>query len=336
MSESRPPSIKDIAERAGVSYQAVSRILNGGGRASAETRERVMQIASDIGYRRNAFARALVTRRSHTIGVIADSSPKYGPVSTLAAVQVAARAADYTTLVATVARPTLAEYDAILREFDEAGIEGIVVIAPRVQMAMLAEQSAVGRPIVVLAPGETQVPGAVVFYEDQEQGARLATRHLIDLGHRHIAHIAGSQEWLDGQVRVRGWQAEMSLAQLPAPRIHYGDWTGESAYEIGRRMIATELPTAVFVASDLMALGFMRALNEAGLKVPGDVSIVGFDDNEFSAQTSPPFTTVRQSFVEVGTRCVEILVDLLAGRPPHTQPLMPKLVIRQSTGPVRR
>lgn len=336
MSETRPPSIKDIAERAGVSYQTVSRILNGGGRASAETRERVLAIAEDIGYRRNAFARALVTRRSHSIGVIADSSPKYGPVSTLTAVQAAARAAGYTTLVATVTRPTAEQYDEILREFDEAGIEGIVVIAPRVQMAQLAEQNAVGRPVVVLAPGETQVPGAVVFFEDQEQGARLATRHLIDLGHRHIAHIAGSQEWLDGQVRVRGWQAEMSQAQLPAPRVHYGDWTGDSAYAIGRLLISSDLPSAVFVASDLMALGFMRALHEAGLRVPEDVSVVGFDDAEFSAQTSPPITTVRQSFAEVGTRCVEILVDLLAGRPPDTHPLVPKLIVRESTAPARR
>lgn len=334
MSERRTPSIKDVAERAGVSYQAVSRILNGGGRASEETRQRVLAVAQELGYRRNAYARALVTRRTLTIGVIADSSPKYGPVSTLAAVQAAARAAGYTTMVATVGKPTREAFDQILREFSEAGIEGIAVIAPRVELAMLAEHSAVGRPVVVLAPGETQVPGAVAFFEDQEQGARQATRHLISLGHRNIVHIAGSQDWLDGRVRVRGWQAEMRAAGLPAPRIRYGDWSGDSAYAIGREMCDEGLPSAVFVASDLMALGFLRALYERGVRVPDDLSIVGFDDNEFAAQMFPPLTTVRQSFAEVGTRCVEVLLDLLGKREPNLEPMTPTLVIRDSTAAV--
>lgn len=335
MSQQRTPSIKDVAEKAGVSYQAVSRILNGGGRASEETRRRVLKVADELGYRRNAYARALVTRRTLTIGVIADGSPKYGPVSTLSAVQAAARKAGYTTLVATVGHATRSTFDHILKEFAEAGIEGIIVIAPRVELALIAENSAVGRPIVVLAPGDTQVPGAEVFFEDQEFGARLATKHLIDLGHRDIVHIAGSQDWLDGQVRLRGWQAEMARAGLPADRVHYGDWSGESAYEIGKELCRNGLPTAAFVASDLMALGFMRALHENDVRVPADISIVGFDDNEFASQTAPPLTTVRQSFAEVGTRCVGILLDLLEKKEPRDEPVIPTLMERESTAPPR-
>ncbi len=160
----------------------------------------------------------------------------------------------------------------------------------------------------MLAPGEASQAGITVFYEDQELGARLAVRHLVHLGHRDVAHLAGNQEWLDGQVRLRGWQAELDAHEIPAGAIRYGDWSGESAYRIGRQMVAEGLPSSIFVASDLMALAFLRALYEAGVSVPGDISVVGFDDNEFAPQMHPPLTTVRQSFATVGSRCMEILL----------------------------
>lgn len=330
------PSVKDIAKAAGVSYQTVSRVLNGGGRVSEGTRQRVHQIANDLGYRRNAYARALVTRRSHAIGVIADPSPKYGPVSTLAAVESAARAAGYTALVTTVSAPGRQALRDALEHFEESGVEGLVVIAPRVHLAQLAEQLSVDIPVVILAPGETNVPASVtVFYEDQEYGARLATRHLIEQGHRNIVHIAGSQEWLDGRVRLRGWQQELAEQRIPAPRVWYADWSGASAYRIANEIISQRrLPSGIFVASDLMALGVMRALYENGLSVPGDVSIVGFDDNEFATQTYPPLTTVRQSFAEVGAKCMEILLGKLAGIDVDATPMLPTLVRRDSVAPL--
>ena len=117
----------------------------------------------------------------------------------------------------------------------ERGVEGIVVIAPRVSLAHVTQETQAGIPIVMLSPGEASQPGITVFYEDQELGARLATRHLIELGHREVAHLAGSQEWLDGQVRLRGWQAELRAHAIPAVAVKYGDWTGESGYRIGQR-----------------------------------------------------------------------------------------------------
>ena len=185
----------------------------------------------------------------------------------------------------------------------------------------------------MLAPGAATLPGITVFYEDQELGARLAVRHLLQLGHRHVAHLAGSQEWLDGRVRLRGWQTELDARGLPAGTVRYGDWSGDSAYRIGREMVAEGLPTAIFVASDLMALGFLRALSEAGASVPRDISVVGFDDNEFAPHTNPPLTTVRQSFATVGTRCMEILLGLIEGHEVDTTPAAPQLIVRQSTAP---
>jgi DNA-binding LacI/PurR family transcriptional regulator len=335
VAEPRRPSLKDVARAAGVSYQTVSRVINNGPRVSTDTRTRVLAVIAELGYRRNETARALVTNRSKTIGVIADGSPRFGPVNTLTAVEAAARAAGYTALVTTMVSPEPELVVEAFNGFIERGVDGIVVIAPRVPLAQVTQQISVSVPVVMLAPGKTSHDGYTVFYEDQELGARLATRHLIDLGHRDIAHLAGNQEWLDGQVRLRGWQAELAAAKIPALPVRYGDWSGDSAYLIGQEMVASGLPEAIFIASDLMALGFMRALYEAGVSVPGDISVVGFDDNEFAPQTFPPLTTVRQSFTTVGTRCMEILLGLIDGSQVDTAPAVPQLVVRASTARAR-
>lgn len=330
------PSLKDVARAAEVSYQTVSRVINDGPRVSVATRDRVLAVIAELGYRRNDAARALVTNRSQTIGVIADASPRYGPVSTLAAVESAAREAGYTALVATMSNPDQRTVVNAFNSFTERGVEGIIVVAPRVPLAQATQEARVSIPVVVLAPGQTSHDGLTVFFEDQELGARLATRHLIQLGHREVAHLAGSQEWLDGQVRLRGWQAELNTAKLPAVAVQYGDWSGESAYRIGKKMVAEGLPSSIFIASDLMALGFMRALYEHGLSVPRDISIVGFDDNEFAPHVFPPLTTVRQSFATVGSRCMEILLGLIAGIPVDTTPATPQLVVRESAAAPHR
>lgn len=332
----RRPSLKDVAREAGVSYQTVSRVINGGPRVSEETRARVLTVVAELGYRRNDNARALVTNRSRTIGVIADASPRFGPVSTLAAVEKAARDAGYNAIVTTMSNPSPDDAIQAFQEFSKRLVEGIVVIAPRVPIADVVQAVPVTAPVVLLAPGEASHDGFTVFYEDQELGARLATRHLIELGHRRIVHLAGNQNWLDGQVRLRGFQAELTAHAIPALPVRYGDWSGDSGYEIGRRMLAADdLPTAMFIASDLMALGFLRALYEAGVSVPGDISVVGFDDNEFAPQVFPPLTTVRQSFGVVGERCMEILLALVDGRPVDTTPAEPRLVVRKSTARLR-
>lgn len=331
----RRPSLKDVAREAGVSYQTVSRVVNGGGRVSVATRDRVLGVIAELGYRRNDVARALVTSRSRVIGVIADASPKFGPVSTLAAVESAARDAGYTALVSTMSYPDPELVGQAFQAFAERGVEGIVVIAPRVSLAHVAQEVRAAIPTVMLSPGETSHPGITVFYEDQGLGARLATRHLIELGHREVAHLAGSQDWLDGQVRLRGWQAELRAHALPAPAVQYGDWSGDSAYRIGKLMCDEGLPSSIFIASDLMALGFLRALYERGVRVPADISVVGFDDNEFAPQVFPPLTTVRQSFATVGSRCMEILLGLIDGRDVDTTPAVPELVVRSSAAAPR-
>jgi DNA-binding LacI/PurR family transcriptional regulator len=330
--QSGRPSLKDVARAVGVSYQTVSRVVNGGPRVSAQTRERVQAAIDQLGYRPNGAARALVTDKTATIGVLADASQRLGPISTLAAVEQAARLVGYEVLVTMLTQPDAALAAQAFRRFAERRVEGIVVIAPRMPMATVLKDCRVDVPAVLLAPGEVSHDGFAVFYEDQRAGARLAVRHLIEQGHHRIAHLAGAQHWLDGQVRLRGYLEEIESADISPLPVIYGDWSGKSGYQAGQELLQRSLPTAVFAGSDLMALGLIRALYEHGLSVPGDVSVVGFDDAEFASQVYPPLTTVRQDFSAVGQRCLEILMTLIHGGTPEVAPALPRLIVRASTG----
>lgn len=329
----RRPGMRSVAERAGVSYQTVSRVLNGAPDVAAGTRERVLAAIEEIGYRRNSAARALRTSRSGVIGVITEGSMRYGPVGTLAGVEDAAREAGYQSHVATLREADPRSMTEAFDRFAESGAEGVVVIAPEVDAASAARAAVARVPIVLLAPGEASRPGVYAISEDQELGARYATRHLLDLGHREVAHLAGAQDWLDGQVRVRGWQHELRKAGIEPPRFLEGDWTGDQAYAVGQRLVREGLPSSVFAASDLMALGLLRAFAEAGVRVPEDISVVGFDDVEWAQQFFPPLTSVRQDFAALGRRCMGILIAAIEGGPVDTTPIEPHLYVRASTGP---
>ncbi len=334
----KQPSLHDVAKLAGCSYQTVSRVVNSDARVSDATRERVMAAIAATGYRRNSAARALVTARAGVIGVVTDGSWRYGPMGALYGVEEAARKAGYSVLMSVRERDSFKSLESTLEAFADAFVDGIVVIAPLRTEAALTRQ--VGSsfswarrlPVVMLAPDPTPADGVLIVSEDQHLGARLATRHLIRLGHRTIVHVAGSQKWLDGSVRLEGWRAELTAHGLEVPEPIFGKWTGQSGYDAGRRLIKSGLPDAVFAASDLMALGMMRAFHEAGVRVPDDVSVVGFDDHEFARQFSPPLTTVRQDFRALGHRCLELLLAG-DGEPKLREPIRPRLLVRLSTRP---
>jgi DNA-binding LacI/PurR family transcriptional regulator len=169
---------------------------------------------------------------------------------------------------------------------------------------------------------------------DQIAGARLATRHLLDLGHRDIYHLAGPQDWIEAEARMRGFLDAMSAADAPTTAPILGDWTAEFGFYAGREMLRLRDFTAIFSSNDQMALGLIHAVRDAGLDVPGDVSIVGFDDIPEAAHFWPPLTTVRQDFAEVGRRCVALLLDGMGGTGDRYRgTITPELVVRSSTGP---
>lgn len=330
----RQPGMHDVAARAGVSHQTVSRVLNGDPTVRPATRETVLEAVRALGYRRNRAARALVTRRTATVGVLAPGSALFGPTSTLVAVEGAAREAGYFVSVATVPGWAPEGIGRALEHFMEHGVEALVVIAPHDDAVAALGRVGVEVPVVVVGPASPG-GGLHAVSVDQHRGARLATRHLLDLGHAGVAHVAGPADWIDARERLRGWTDELAADARAVPAPVLGDWTARSGYEAGRALLAGDLPTAVFAANDQLALGLLRAFAEAGVRVPEDVSVVGFDDVDGSAYFHPPLTTVRQDFDALGRRCLALVVALLEGAAPADELLEPHLVVRGSTAPPR-
>jgi DNA-binding LacI/PurR family transcriptional regulator len=173
---------------------------------------------------------------------------------------------------------------------------------------------------------------------DNVSGAAQAARHLLDLGHQTVHHIAGPESWPDAQERVEGWRQALRSAGAPEPGMLRGDWSARSGYEIGHRLATMPEVTAVQCGNDQMALGLLRALAEHGRRVPDDVSVVGFDDFPEAAFFLPPLTTVRQNFGELGRRALHLLLDVISGEhgPEPTLPIEAELVVRASAGPAGR
>lgn len=331
------PSILDVAAAAGVSHQTVSRVLNGSANVLPETRERVRVAIAELGYRRNSVARALARRKSETIGVITTTSLDYGPSSILMEIELAARASGYYTVVAPVEDYDDASIEEALDHFLGLPVEGLVVIAPLRDVAADMSKKAIPVPVVaVTTQALADEAGVVPVAIDQERGARLALEHLYGLGHRDIAHIAGESKFFEARARERAWRDFMAEKGLPIREPGERGWEFRVGYEEGRRFLAEGLPTAVFCANDQIALGLYRALEEVGRTVPGDVSIVGFDDMPASAYYSPALTTINQDFANLGRLVLETLLEEIGEAQRGLKvrrALPPTLVIRDSTAP---
>jgi len=330
-SSTRPPAMSDVAVLAGVSHQTVSRVLNDHPSVRPETRRRVIEAIEAIGYRRNSAARTLVTRRSETIGVVTTGSALFGPTSTLIAIEEAARDSGLFVSVATVRLWDAAEVRTALDHFMTQGIDGVVVIAPQDDALDAVRAYDARIPVVMVGSHEVQ-PGRVhAVAVDQYAGARTAVRHLLDLGHTDVAHLAGPRDWIDARERHRGWQDELASAGIAAGEPIDGDWSAERGYRVGLELAASGLPSAVFAANDQLALGLLHAFAEGGVSVPSHVSVVGFDDVDGAAHFFPPLTTVRQDFAALGRRCLMVLRSAIADGTVVADPIIPRLVVRSST-----
>nr|WP_252446011.1 LacI family DNA-binding transcriptional regulator [Pseudonocardia humida] len=346
------PVMTDVARLAGVSHQTVSRVVNGSPHVSEPTRAKVMAAMEQLGYRRNGVARALAMRRSGTLGVITFDTVRYGPVSTLYSIEQAAGSVGLGVSIAVAEQATSDEVVRALARLQDQSVEGIVAIAPRHDAVEALSTELRGLPAVLvggvhgggsgpIAAGDEQArPGQPAVGIDQRGGAAAATRHLLDLGHRTVHHLAGPRGWLDAEWRTEGWRATLEEAGRRVPEPVAGDWSAGSGYAAMRELLAVDPDlSAVFAANDPMALGALRALDEAGRRVPEDVSMVGFDDVPEAEFFRPPLTTVRQHFTEAGRRAVGMLLDMIRpGDGPAIRPGPPavvptELVVRRSTGP---
>jgi DNA-binding LacI/PurR family transcriptional regulator len=323
----------DVAREAGVSGQTVSRVANGKSNVDADTRDRVLAAMHRVGYRPNSAARALRNGRFRSIGVIISSLATFGNSRTLEAIAAAAAEQDFSIVLMTVPQSTQPEVTGAFGRLNEQAVDGVLILIEQHQLDRSEIELPWGLPVVVIDSHARHL--SPVIDTDQAEGAASATRHLLELGHATVWHLAGPPQSYAAERRLRSWQATLVAAGRTVPPALVGDWSAASGYEHGQRLAADPAVTAVFAANDQMALGLIRALREAGRDVPGDVSVVGFDDMDEAAHFWPPLTTVRQSFDDVGQRAVAALVSEITNdrREAGAVRIPTELVVRSSTAP---
>jgi DNA-binding LacI/PurR family transcriptional regulator len=286
-----------------------------------------------LGYRPNSAARALKRGEFRTIGVITFNLSTTGNMRTLEAIANSAAQDGYAVTLLPVAVPTQDEVRGAFSRLGELAVDAVIAIM-EVHLLDAATISLPPHVQVVVADSDAGDRYAVVD-TDQAGGARAAVRHLLDLGHRTVWHLAGPEESFAAQRRADAWSAALTEEDRFTPPLVRGDWSAESGYRAGLRLADERECTAVFAANDQMALGLLRALHERGLRIPEDVSVIGFDDIPEAGSFLPPLTTVHQDFAEVGRLCVEgVLRRMHLDGTEHGTTLVPtELVVRGSTAP---
>ncbi|MEM6282126.1 MAG: LacI family DNA-binding transcriptional regulator [Chloroflexota bacterium] len=330
--QSRRVTINDVAERAGVSYQTVSRVLNNHPRVAEKTRDRVNRAIKDLNYYPSSAARDLAARRSRVIGVVTCSLAYYGPTQMLVNIEESARREGYDLIFANVTPTDNKSMQAAADMLRRWAVAGVLVIAPvktRAYAALLEEIN--GIPCVQIDIERGTDAASVIF--DQYRGIQLVIEHLVSLQHRRIAMIDGPEEWFGAKARHDGYFDAMQTAKLRTHVIGRGDWTAASGYQIVESLGADVSFSALVVANDQMALGAMHALMKAGYRIPEDVSVTGFDDVPEAQFFTPALTTVRQNFSLLGQQGLRQLQLLLEDRTtPELQVIIqPELILRAST-----
>jgi DNA-binding LacI/PurR family transcriptional regulator len=321
-----------VARAAGVSHATVTRLLKGFAGIRPETRERVHEAIRELGYRPNLTARSLTTGRSHRIAALTHEITQVGPNKILEGANMAARDAGYLLDVITL---DVHDSAAIRESIDLAlqlDIAGVLALASTDEVTKAVETATFRVPLY-LATGQDRMPAES---PPAANGLLPLLRHLSDLGHRDVVHIAGPPGWVGARNRTREYEAAVVELGLNSRGIIHGDWSARSGYE-AIASLPDELPATAFVAAnDQTALGAMLALSERGHNVPDDVSVTGVDDTPEAAYFSPPLTTLRLDFAAQGRDAVQQLLARIDGVAlPVQQPRLPELIVRRSTGPVR-
>ena len=339
-----PVTLRDVARRSGVHPATASRALNPATRmlVSEETAGRVLSAAAALGYRPNTVARSLRTRRSHTIGVLIPdlTNPLFPPI--VRGLEDRLAADGYVALIGN----TDADDERELMVFElmrARHVDGFVLATATTHNRVLEEAAQAGLLVVLVnrLSEEFSFPSVSV---DNERGIRLAVGHLAGLGHRRIAHVAGPQDTSTGRERLRGFEralADAGLTASPSLITHAAAFAIEEGYRCTRELLGAgngaggPVCTAIAAGNDMLAIGCYKALEEAGLRCPADVSVIGFNDMPFIDRLRPPLSTIAFPHYQVGTEAAQLLLERLAGdeRPVRSLHLAPELVVRGSTGP---
>ncbi|MDH7485874.1 MAG: LacI family DNA-binding transcriptional regulator [Anaerolineae bacterium] len=334
-------TIRDVAAAAGVSYQTVSRVINRRPDVAEETRRRVWQVIEELGYQPSAIARSLVSKRTHTLGLITADFSDYFFTQVIVGAEAEARKQGYFFMLCSTERNPDDEPE-YFRLLTERQVDGILFARPSTEedsrhiLSLLRAEV----PLVTTAywlPGEK----LTVVDVDNVDGGRQATECLIELGHRQIGMITGPAGWKSVNDRSEGYRLALERAGIPfdASFIEYGDWSYQSGYEAMRRLLQKAPPiTALFAQNDRMAIGAMRALSEAGRRIPDDMAVIGYDDIPAAAYCHPSLTTIRQPMQQVGEIATRLLIELINDPATERKEVLLKteLIRRETCGRARQ
>ncbi|MDO5048692.1 MAG: LacI family DNA-binding transcriptional regulator [Actinomycetaceae bacterium] len=300
-------SIADVARLAGVSSQTVSRVSNGSDQVRPETRDKVIEAMRMLGYSPNIAARALRQGEFKAIGVLGNRFDRTGESLTTSALIAAATAQDYAVTIVTVQENKLGDWDHAAIRLSSQAIDGLVILRAEHTPEQFALPA--GFPVAVADSRLAGLYPAVTL--NHEQGSVAATKHLLGLGHRQVHHLAGLKGSDPSVARLLPWQRVLEQNGIRPPEPFYGDWSAQSGYEIGKKIAQRGDVTALYCANDEMAMGVLHAFHEAGLRVPEDISVVGFDDLSLSAHLPVPLTTVRQDYQMIGKHLFDLVKEQL-------------------------
>jgi len=328
-------TLLEIAQTAGVSVSTVSRALsNTNYPLKEETRQRILELAEEMGYKPNLVARSLQSNRSHLVGVIVDRMQSPFAAATVQGIQDGLREEGYSISIAYSNRDQELAEEAV-NSFLSRQVDGIVILNAWLHHFNDPILSLSDRPFVFVNRLFSNFLCNCVGPGDRI-GAQIATQHLVDLGHRRIGYINGLEDWIEAQNRLSGYHDVLGQRNLPIDQalIKPGDWGVDSGYQATKELLALkERPTAIFVANDIMALGAIYAIQEADLRIPQDIAIIGYDDRDFAAWIRPALTTIRMPSYEMGQAAARLLLKQFSGEELEDATQIPgKLIVRQSCG----
>ena len=333
-------TIKDIAKRAGVSHSTVSRALRVNHLVASETAKRIRQVAQEMGYRPSAVARSLKTNRTQVLGVIVSSisDPFFSEI--LNGIEVSAQARGYSLFIAASQHDPVKERQ-IVQTMMEQRTDGVIICSSSFSPEHGRQLLSYGFPVVVVNHQGSESFNYSIYHDDVD-GSSQITQHLISLGHKRIAYLGNAQSGRTTQDRLHGFLDAMEKANLPVPGsyIHHveGGEPSLGAESVDYFARLTPRPTAIVCFNDMLAIGVLKGCEQAGLKIPADISVTGFDNITYSAFTTPCLTTFDQPKLSIGQEAAQLLLDLLQAEnglipdTPNVKVLQGKLLVRGSTG----
>jgi LacI family transcriptional regulator len=308
-------TILKVAKTAGVSKQTVSRVINNHPDVADITRKHVQEVIDELGYHPSAVARSLTKQRTHTIAVVTAGLNLVGPSSVLNGITLKAEELKYALLIKNLAGFRIDDYQGLVRFLNEMRVEGIAWACPDIEHYRQESIEKLSRlPTPVVFQGASPIENALFVTVDNYAGGCAATQHLIDQGFQNIAHISGPLAFADAEARKSGWTHTLEKAGKHVGQLHWaeGNWSAASGAKAAIELLDTypEMD-AIFIANDQMAMGAMQVIQERGLRIPGDIAIIGYDNIAESAFSSPPLSTIAQDFELMGAKTIELLVDVI-------------------------